>query len=401
MSLLFSRGSTFLLIGGLVSLGVVACLLVLLALNSNQSDRASDNSVADEKKPIVDQDGVSGSGNLDLVDSRKGYYQSLFQDDPSIVQGRFLAAVESKTVDVGAKTDAYFVTHRYIDNGGDVYELYDFFNRYPELAFLNVEAAEIRPEVFKLIRERRAPAVYSDQGMYAYLAYLEVLERHGYANVAMTSTAANQYAKLAFYKAGIRMEKSEGRLSTYPDYSLDEIASDVKKAQFFLKMAAEPVSWLVSGESSVATGGVQSLDVFYAVEQYGSALRYLEAYGVSVKTKNTASEVFTFGTKFTRQELPALYLYLSLSNAATLLLVDASQNEIRNALYPFFDIKSPEAKRSGIVERVIRARLEAPKARFRDLDLYSKKKITELGRNVPEFKDWLISNGWKEKDFDE
>ncbi|TXH04401.1 MAG: hypothetical protein E6R05_02710 [Candidatus Moraniibacteriota bacterium] len=384
-----------LLMVGLVLLGLAVCFLILLVFMDpdRQSGASSNESLG---RQIVDTDQVSG---LDGGDSRDKYYRSLFRNDPSLVQDGFLASVKDNEIDVDAKSDAYFVTHRYIDNSGNIYELYDFFDRNPELAFLNLEAAKIRPEVFGLIQERRAPSSYSDQGIYAYLAYIEVLEQHGYANVAMTSTAANQYAKLAYYKAGIRKEKSDGGLPTYPDYSLDEIASDLERAQFFLKLSAEPVSWLVSGESGIATGGVQPLDVFYAVEQYGSALRYLEAYGATVKTANTAGEVFAFGIKFTRQELPDFYLYLSLSNAATLLLVDAKDGELRNALYPFFNIKSPEAKRSGIVERVIRARLDAPGARFRDLDLYSKKKVTELGRRVPEFKSWLMENGWKDADF--
>ena len=390
-----------LLFGSLIALVVVVCVSIFLALHSvSRGDGLSGDYQASESAAKVH--GEPGLNDDSApADLKESYYRSLFQNDPSLVQDRILAAVKDGAVDVQARADAYFVTHRYIDNGGNIYELYDFFEQHPELAFLNAEASKVRPEIFDLIRARRAPSSYSDQGIYAYLAYLEVLEQHGYANVAMTSTAANQYAKLAYYKTGIRQEKSSGGLSTYPDYSLDEIASDLKKSEFFLEMSMEPISWLISGESSVTTGGVQPLDVFYAVEQYGSSLRYLEAYGELAKPKNTADEVFTFGIKFVRQDLPELYLYLSLSNAATLLLVDADQNRLRNALYPFLSIKSPEAKQSGIVERIIRARLETPTARFRDLDLYSKKKIVELGRRVPEFKSWLVSNGWKEKDFED
>ena len=392
----------YLLVVALVLLTFLVCLLVLwvtISSDRNESDAPFSDGLGDERVGSVDS--VTDSGNIqNRADLKDRYYRSLFQNDPSLVRDGFLEAVKSETVGVGSRADAYFVTHRYIDNGGNIYELHDFFDQHPELAFLNAEAAEIRPEIFDLIRARRAPSTYSDQGMYAYLAYLEVLERHGYANVAMTSTAANQYAKFAYYKAGIRKEKNEGGLPTYPDYSLDEIASDLKKSEFFLKMSAEPISWLISGESSVATGGVQPLDVFYAVEQFGSVLRYLEAYGVSIKTENTAGEVFAFGMKFSRQELPELYLALSLSNASTLLLVDAEDGELRNALYPFLNVKGPEAKRSGIVERIIRARLDAPNARFRDLDSYSKKKIVELGQRVPEFKSWLMENGWKDADFE-
>lgn len=384
----------------LVPLALLSVAAVLMFAVQGDEDEV----VVQGPQPVVPEKiEIESTSNTDSLprESKERYYRSLFQNDPSTVQEGLLSTVREESVDIQSKANAYFVTHRYIDNGGNIYELYDFFARHPELVFINTEAAKIRPEIFDQIEKRRAPSEYSDQGIYAYLAYLEVLERHGYANIAMTSTAANQYAKLAYYKTGIRKEKSAGDLSTYPDYSLEEINSDIKKARFFLSLSDEPISWLMSGESSVAKGSALPLDIFYGMEQYGSALRYLTAYGKSPEdAKKTADNVFAFGTQFVRRELPELYLYFSLSNASTFLLVDASSREIRNALYPFFDIRSDEAKQSGIVERVLRSRLDAPMARYRDLDLYSKKKITELGRKVPEFRAWLVSNGWKEADFE-
>lgn len=326
------------------------------------------------------------------------YYQSLFKNSPEVVRDSFVAAVKRGGVDELVQLDAYFFTHRYIDNGGNIYELSDFIEQHPELSFMK-EAESIYPEVFMNIRERRAPFTYSDQGIYAYLAYLEVLEKYGYANAAMLSTAANQYAKLAYYKKGIREEKSLGKLPTYPDYTKAEIASDLKKGQFFYPKAEEAVRILISTPERT---DVTILDAVYAGEQLGSAWRYLSGSGVTIDLETTASQAFAFATRSAYRGAPELYLYVSLSNASTALLVESTTPaELRNAIYPFLDIREGKIKKSGIVEKIIRARIEPDGARFRDLDLYSRKNIAELGRRVPEFKKWLLSNGWKEQDFNE
>jgi hypothetical protein len=82
------------------------------------------------------------------------------------------------------------------------------------------------------------------------------------------------------------------------------------------------------------------------------------------------------------------------------MLGESNSNEIRNAIYPFLDIRNFEHKQSGIVDKVIRARVEGATTRwFSLLAAYSQRNIIALGRVSPEFKAWLISSGWKESDF--
>jgi len=38
-------------------------------------------------------------------------------------------------------------------------------------------------------------------------------------------------------------------------------------------------------------------------------------------------------------------------------------------------------------------------SKFTGLDIYSKIDIITLANTVPEFKAWLVSNGWKDTDF--
>lgn len=359
------------------------------SLDSSQNEEASTQTVQLVQKSYP-------SAFLDPSGER--YRESLFKNNPDAVRDSFVAAVKRRGIDEWTQLDAYFFTHRYIDNGGNIYELYDFIDKNTELAFMK-EAESIYPEVFTNIRDRRVPFTYSDQGIYAYLAYLEVLEKHGYANAAMLSTAANQYAKLAYYKKGIREEKSVGKLPTYPDYTKAEIASDLKRGQFFYPKAEEATRVIMSAPERMDPA---VLDAVYAGEQLGSAWRYFSGYGSAVDSEVSATEAFAFATRSASRGVPELYLYVSLSNASTALLVESTTPiELRNAIYPFLDIRDGRIKQSGIVEKVIRARIDPVGARFRDLDLYSRKNIAELGRRVPEFKSWLISNGWKEQDFEE
>lgn len=389
----------------LVVLALGACLAVLTAM---LSDSHSNSEVLPTVSPGPTMSETMDSRTLQLTQKnnssvfldRKGsvYFQSLFKNSPEAVRDSLVVALKRGGVDEGVQMDAYFFTHRYIDNGGNIYELYDYIEQTPELSFLK-EAAGIYPEVFKLIQDRRAPFTYSDQGIYAYLAYLEVFEKHGYASAAMLSTAANQYAKLAYYKKGIREEKSRGLLPTYPEYGSAEMISDLKKGQVLYRKAEEAVRVLMSIEE---TDDASVLDIVYAGEQLGSASRYFSAYGNPVRSETSAAQAFEFASKTAIQRVPELYLYVSLSNASTALLVDETTDfELRNAVYPFLGIRDEKMKQGGIVEKVILSRTEPAAARFRDLDLYSRKNITELGRRVPEFKTWLISNGWKEQDFGE
>ncbi|MFZ1627067.1 MAG: hypothetical protein WAT81_04660 [Candidatus Moraniibacteriota bacterium] len=384
----------------------MSCFAVLVLLFFDNSPFTSRQTTVDLTAPSQSGDATLpapesvkksySSAFLDPIGER--YYQSLFKNSPEAVQGSFVAAIKSGGIDEWAQLDAYFFTHRYVDNGGNIYELYDFIEQRTELSFMK-EAENIYPEVFTNIRARRAPFTYSDQGIYAYLAYLEILDRYGYANAAMLSTAANQYAKIAYYKKGIREEKASGKLPTYPDYTKAEIASDIKKGQFFYPKAEEAVRVLMSAPDRT---DATVLDTVYAGEQLGSAWRYFSGYGSTVDSEVTAAQAYAFAIRSAYRGVPELYLYVSLSNASTALLVDSVMPiELRTAVYPFLDIRDERIKQSGIVEKIIRARINPTGVRFRDLDIYSRKNIAELGRRVPEFKAWLLSNGWKEQDFDE
>ncbi|MBI2409723.1 hypothetical protein HYV30_01635 [Candidatus Kaiserbacteria bacterium] len=299
-----------------------------------------------------------------------------------------------KTADT--KADLYFILKRYVYNGGNIYEIYDYIESHPELAFLK-EAESVYPYIFELIRSRRVSHAYSDNGMYAYLAYLEAAERSGYADIATIGTAASQYAKMAYYKTYIRREQREGRLLTYPRYTEKAVEADVLASQNFLAKAGQSVSRLVR-DGIINTAENNPLSIINGTEAYGSALRYLSALGISISPVVSAREAYAFSAAYAYRTIPQLYLSVSLSNASTLLISrPTSASELRNAIYPFLTAGKPE--QTGIVGIVIRARLQNTTARFRDFDVASKRNIVAIANIVPEFKNWLLINGWLENDF--
>lgn len=369
----------------LVAVSVIVCSLFFIVLFRKAS--VSYRDVA-----------TNGSGPIMVrKEDNSRYYASLYQNEPTALQDSFVKDVGDGMNGGETKADIYFILHRYIDNGGNIYEIYDYIASHPELAFLK-EAETIYPKDFELIKKRRLPFTYSDQGMYAYLAYTEIVEKHGYADVAALGTGANQYAKMAYYKRMIIRDKTEGKSLNYPNYRETDVKRDISKAVYFAKKAQGEIVKII--DDKTALGDTRSIDTLFGTEEYASALRYLAALKVNFTSPRTAQETFSFATEFAYHSLPELYLTVSLTNASTLLLVGSStNNEIRNAVFPFFDLKPTINGEKTIIDRILRARTEKPASRYRDLDIDSLRNIVALGNKVPEFKAWLVSNGWAEDDF--
>src|ERR1035437_752403 len=126
------------------------------------------------------------------------YYSGILKNNPAPLQNSLVADLQVGANDKYTKSDAYFVTHRFFDNNGNVYEIYEYVNSHPELAFLK-EAEAIYPAIFKQIQNGTLPKTFVDRSYYAYLAYVEVLYKHGYTDIAAEGTLANEYAKLAYF----------------------------------------------------------------------------------------------------------------------------------------------------------------------------------------------------------
>lgn len=316
---------------------------------------------------------------------------------PVGLRDSFVEDIRKGVNDDGTKSRAYAFIRRYLENGGNIYETYQLVHSTPELSFL-LEAEDIYPGAFRSIRDERRPFVYSDEGMYVYLAYSEVLEKYGYANSALLAATVRRYIEMAYFKRMINNDHLLGKSVSYPDYSLKERENDVKKAVVFAGKANKEIAIIFDHSDTEAIS--PSRDVLDAIVQYAIALRYMESMSVAVESFKTSSELFLFALDYARRYFPETYPQIALSNAATLLLIDSAQeNDFRNALYPFFSYTQTKDSRHDLIGRILRSKSESAHSRYADLSPYSRENIVRLANKSLEFKKWLISNGWEEKDF--
>lgn len=340
--------------------------------------------------------------------NHKAYYESLINHDPKLIQDSFVADIKNGVNDEFTKSDAYFLTHRYFDNGGNVYEIYDYINSHSSLAFLK-EAEDIYPDIFDQIRNKTLPPIpYSRPSLFAVLAYLEILDNHGYADIAALGTLANQYAKTAYFTK----KKSEENPINGADPA-PMVQNITEKAIRFELKAKNMLNGMSQGgefltvsiadrskpfdEKSLPTS-VTASALLVGLNQYGACLRYLEATGVNISTaidsSVNASDVFAFDMVLAKKAVPELEIFTSLLNASTLSLVSPeSAGAIKTALKPILAYNA--TKPAGIIEYLVKAKDD----KYGGLDIYGKRNAVNLASIVPEFKKWLISGGWSEADF--
>lgn len=295
-----------------------------------------------------------------------------------------------------ATAHAYDFVSQYIVNGGNIYDVYDVIRTTPELSFLN-KAEEIYPDIFSQLKSRQLPYSYSDKGMYIYLAYLETLEKNGYKGITITGPLAFNYAKMAYYERFIKEEKTKGNLQNYPDYSNEEIQKNLFKAQFFLSQGDPLIKKILKeGETSQ---DILSTDAIFGLVQYATALRYVESFTLE-KNDSRADNIFSFISSYIRKGgVPEMYLPVALYDATSLLLSDSlDRSKLKEVMVPYFTL-SATSTNIGIVQNILSAKRKIRVSEFRKLDTTSFENIKALGRFVPEFKLWLLENGWEENDF--
>jgi hypothetical protein len=79
--------------------------------------------------------------------------------------------------------------------------------------------------------------------------------------------------------------------------------------------------------------------------------------------------------------------------------------EIKSALQPIYLSESP-VRPGSLLGKIVDSKSEItgfyPGTEVPDLhlDIYGKRNVVSLARIVPEFRDWLIKNGWQETDFE-
>src|ERR1035437_1594616 len=268
--------------------------------------------------------------------------------------GIFIADVTSGSHTLEATAHAYTFISQYVTNGGNIYEVYDFIESHPELSFLK-KAQTIYPTVFNNVQQRQLPYTYSDNGLYAYLAYLEILEQQGYGGITVTGELAYQYSKFAYYMELILADKRKGQSLNYPNYTKAEIDKVTAKATVFAQKADSEAVGILTNTTDYRD--IASVPAFKGLVQYASAIRFLQTLDVTFSPNDSAKDIFTFATTYARKGgLSDMYLPVYLSNATSLLILsNPNKNDLRNALVPFFSITAESAK-VGFVKQILNSK---------------------------------------------
>lgn len=344
----------------------------------------------------LDRDSSRGQRSQEELKKAENAYQEILSGDPRIAQEMFAQDVANGINDALTKSNAYLVMERYAYRG-DIYEIYDYVNGNPSLAFLR-EAEALQPGIFRKIRDRSLP-VPSTHALYAFLAYMETLEKHGYANVALRATVAHMYAKNA-YILTLEPERFDPGIDKQQNIMFKLI-----KAAEYRKLALEDVNRILDG--SLPPDTLLSRDIVDGLSQYAAALGYLQYLGMDAADSRGVRDVFDFCVRFAREKVPEEEVLVGYMYASILLLDSGSTTEdIRMALGPVLGSElATLAKTNKNMRNLQEARNE--KKRYftgeekqrKSYGLFEKSNVSALAKKVPEFRSWLMRDGWAEGDF--
>ena len=371
------------LVVSIVSVSVFAWLVYRELVSVDTTDMATMSGDSSEEAIYMERD-------------VKAYRASFVDGDPRIMQDLFEEDVNRGRKDRVVQSHAYQIILRYFNNKKNIYEIYNYVNSRPSLTFMK-SAEEMYPSIFQQIKDQTLPSNATGESLYAILAYMEVLEREGYANVAMQGTAAHQYAKMAYavkqqplsLKAGIDVSQN--------------LQYKQNKALFFQNRAKEEVKRIL--EEGPDKTGLLDRDIVAGLSQYAASLGYLTSLGVKVDSPKTSKEVFSYAQTYAKEHVPELELFTSLLSASTLILESTDDPmQIKLALDPLLKV-DPKVSKENVVRRILASKKE--KATFFSgtttpairLGVYGKTNSIRLAEAVPEFKEWLLSGGWTESDF--
>ncbi len=333
------------------------------------------------------------------------YNVSLLGGKPEALQDSLVLDIKKGINDKDTKSAIYFIAHRYFDTG-NIYEIYDYITDHPELSFLK-EAESIYPEKFNLIKQKTMPPVYNDEAMYTLLAYFEAIDNHGYSDVAIYATAANQYAKLAYTIEKKAQEKAGQDISDQVLVDREKtIQRNIGKSIYFISKAQSEIAAILDGTFDM--NSVPDRDILVGLNQYASALRYLELTNNAFSSQKSATEIFEFSRKFATEKVPELRLYTHLLDASTLVLVSPTSTEqIDIALAPIYtrDRTIPVTENS-VIDKLIKSKnfpemrtVQGETVFVPNYSVYAKRNMVMLAKVSPNLRAWLMSYNWEEEDF--
>lgn len=308
---------------------------------------------------------------------------SLLRNEPEDLQNYFSEKVAQNVKDNFSKAAIYFITHRYFDNGGDIYEIVDYINNDPNLVFLT-EAETIYPAIFSKIAGREK--LTKDERLLAYLAYIEMLQKSGYADAAAYGTAAAKYIELY----DLKMAALAGKPASAEVHLMKE------KAVAFASTARPLVEGFrdVMGESGE---DISKDDMLVGLSQYAVTLAFFKKHNIAFPVKYQYQDIFFFALQYaTRHEL-VLKPFTALNfNYALIVAGDDTKESITgvglgtilSGVY-----KKTEYKKNGLIDRMVHGDAKG----YNTTGIYGKATMNKIIAHDAVFKAFMEARGYSAK----
>lgn len=315
----------------------------------------------------------------------KIFSDSFVRQNPERLQNLLVDKLSKGQKDEITKAAMYWITHRFFDNKGDINEIYDFVNSHEETAFLR-EAEQIYPEIFERVKNKElivGNSLHNIDATLAYLAYLNIVEKSGYADIATLATLANKGIELSH-----RLTKFNNPKNVLKDYHFAYIETQKKLSADYAKKAEAVIAeYLDNGKQPLEKTAAR--DMLVGINQYAQTLVYYKALKVDYASKYTYESLFQESIPYALLNVQELYHYSVFLYLASMVTLDEITSEkasplLKTILLRKIDVVTP----SSPVYRIIHCDKEKATYSCENIRLYA-----EL---EPEFKQWLQANGWKQ-----
>lgn len=346
---------------------------------------------------------TSDLGTTSLGTSEKDFRQALQLAvggvNPAPLQNFFVAKVKAGTNDDATKSAVYWITHRFFDNGGDIYEIYDFVNSNPELVFLK-DAEKIYPDIFEKIRKKEVTN-YSGDALLALLAYYEAIDRHGYANMGVWGIAANKYTEFAYYSHNEHLKNPNAKYTKAAEDPRTNRVIWMNKAERFLEKANEHLFMIAGNRRDVNDlANIKMIpdDLLVGLNQYASAVENMRAFGRVFDMPYSTREIYDFNERLAKSTVPRLYFFTNYLYATSLIYGGTATEE--NLKAPVerlvgYARSTPKDDWRQSVSRVLSSRYDSKPG---DAGMYAIDVVKGIAERSPLFTEWLKENGWTDAD---
>lgn len=317
-------------------------------------------------------------------------------NDPESLKALIKEDLQNGINDEYTRSLMYYLSHRYFDNGGNIYEIYDFVNETSEVSFLK-EAEGVFPRSFEKIKNKELPITKNTHGMLALLAYLEVMHKHGYADIASTATAAHEYILLA-REAARKVKEFELK-----ENRTDEENAELTKQKDWFRGYSERSLYFFDVSREILTSknllnidvvqGITHNDRVIGFNHTAATMRYYKTLDVRYFSSFSAEQLFELSELYARKHITTVLFIGLYMNASTLVSVgEGNDARISQILNPILSRAKSQIKADSIPDKILRAKIYAVRSGY-----FSVNNVVNIAKNSSTFKEWLLKK-WRRLD---